>query len=75
MTYAIKRTYGMFGQNHDYLHAWCAKWGTACMGSIKKAMLFDSKEEAEAAAAKAQRECKGADGLQAKGVVFSAVIA
>lgn len=73
MDYVIKRTYGMLGQNHDYLHAWCAQWGTACMGSIKMAMVFDTKETADEAAEKAQRECKGAHGLPAQGVTFTAV--
>jgi uncharacterized protein YfcZ (UPF0381/DUF406 family) len=73
MAYAIKRTYGSKGQNHDYLHAWCDQWGTACMGSIKMAMVFASKEDADEAAAKAQRECKGADGRPAEGFTFTAV--
>jgi hypothetical protein len=71
MAYVIKRSYGK--SNFDYLHAWCEEFGTACMLSIKKALVFETKAEADAAADKAQRECKGADGLQAKGVTFSAV--
>lgn len=70
MAYAIKRSYG---KNHDYLHAWCDQWGTACMMSIKKAMTFPTKAEADEAAVKAQRVCKGADGQPAKGFTFSAV--
>lgn len=70
MAFAIKRTYG---KNHDYLHAWCEQWGTSCMGSIKKALIFASKSDAEEAAVKAQRVCKGFDGLPAKGITFSAV--
>lgn len=73
MAYVIKRTYGSKGQNHDYLHAWCDQWGTACMGSVKMAMVFASKEEADKAALKAQRECKGADGQPAQGFTFTAV--
>lgn len=73
MDYVIKRTYGSKGQNHDYLHAWCAQWGTACMGSIKMAMVFDTKENADEAAEKAQRECKGYDGQPAECITFTAV--
>jgi hypothetical protein len=73
MAYVIKRTYGSKGQNQDYLHAWCDQWGTACMGSVKMAMVFASKEEADDAAVKAQRECKGADGRPAEGFTFTAV--
>lgn len=72
MTYVIKRYYG---NNHDYLHGWCDQWGTSCMGSIKKAMTFATKAEADAAAEKAQRECKGSDGHQATGFTFTAVLA
>ncbi len=71
MTYAIKRTYG---KNQDYLTAWCDTWGTACMGSVKLAMTFSTKEEADAAAEKAQAVCKGFDGNQAQGLTFSAVL-
>ena len=71
MAYVIKRSYGK--SNFDYLHAWCEEWGTSCMLSIKKALVFETKPEADAAADKAQRECKGADGQPAKGVTFSAV--
>lgn len=71
MAYAIKRTYGKFGS--DYLHDWCAQWGTSCMGSIKLAMTFATKQEADAAAARAQAECKGFDGKPAVGITFSAV--
>lgn len=70
MEYAIKRTYGKFGS--DYLHAWCKDWGTACMGSIKLAMKFTTKDEADQAAAKAQRDCKGFDGQPAR-CTFTAV--
>lgn len=69
MAYVIKRNYG---KGHDYLHAWCDQWGTACMGSIKLAMQFETKELAEAAALKAQTECRGVDG-PAVGIVFSPV--
>lgn len=71
MAYVIQRTYGK--SNRDYLHAWCKDWGTACMLSIKKALVFETKEAADAAADNAQRECKGVDGLPAKGFKFSAV--
>lgn len=72
MTYAIQRTYGKTGK--DYLHAWDEQYGTSCMGSIKLAMTFDTKVEAEAAAARAQAECKGADGEPATGITFAAVL-
>jgi ribosomal protein L14 len=68
-TFVVKRSYG---KNHDYLHAWCARWGTACMLSIQKALPFDTREAAEAAAVKAQAECKGRDG-PAVGFTFAAV--
>ena len=68
MAYVIKRTYGKFGS--DYLHAWCDKWGTACMGSVKLAMQFDTLELAEAAAIKAQAVCRGFEG-QAQGITFA----
>lgn len=71
MAYAIKRTYGKFGS--DYLHGWCKDWGTSCMGSIKLAMKFATKDEADAAAARAQIECKDADGNTATGFSFTAV--
>lgn len=71
MAYVIKRSYGK--SNFDYLHAWCEEFGTACMLSIKKALVFETKADADAAADKAQRECKGADDLPAKGFTFSAV--
>lgn len=69
-TYVVKRSYGL---SHDYLHGWCEQWGTSCMGSIMKAMTFTTMAEAEAAAEKAQRECKGSDGQQAQGFTFTAI--
>ena len=74
MAYAIKRTYGT-GKNSgsDYLLAWCRKWGTACIGSAKLAMTFDSKAAADAAAARSQAECKGFGGAPAVGITFSVV--
>ncbi len=69
--YAVRRTYGKFGK--DYLHAWCKDWGSACMGSVKKAMIFDTLEQADAAAKRAQVECKGFGGAPAIGFTFSAV--
>ncbi len=71
MAYAIQRTYGKNGK--DYLHAWDEQYGTSCMGSIKLAMTFATKEEADAAAARAAVECKGADGKPASGMTFAAV--
>ena len=71
MTYAIQRTYGKTGR--DYLHAWDEQYGTSCMGSINLAMTFSSKDEADAAAARAQAECKGAKGAPATGITFAAV--
>jgi len=71
MTYAIQRTYGKSGK--DYLHAWDEQYGTACIGAISQAMTFATKDEAEAAAARAQAECKGANGKPATGVAFAAV--
>jgi|GEM_PF-2694658 len=71
-TFVVKRSYGQNGQNRDYLHAWCKRWGTSCMLSIQEAMTFESREAAEAAAAKAQLECKGRDG-PAVGFTFTAV--
>jgi hypothetical protein len=68
MAYVVKRTYGISGS--DYLHEWCDTWGTACMGSIKLAMQFDTFEQAQAAAIKAQSVCMGVDG-PAKGMTFT----
>lgn len=70
MKYAVKRQYG---KSHDYLHAWCDKWGTSCMLAPSKAMTFATLQEAEDAATLAQSVCKGADGKPAQGVVFTAV--
>ncbi|WP_417546486.1 hypothetical protein [Marinobacter sp.] len=70
MEFLVKRVYGKYGK--DYLHAWCAEWGTACMGTTKGAMRFTSQAGAERAAARAQRVCKGANGEVATGVVFRA---
>ncbi|MFO6238731.1 hypothetical protein, partial [Pseudomonas aeruginosa] len=70
MAYAVQRQWGKFGR--DYLHAWDEEFGTSCMGSIKLAMKFNTKEEADQAAAKAQRDCKGFDGQPAR-CIFSAV--
>lgn len=67
MSYVIKRNYG---RGSDYLHAWCDQWGTSCMGSIKLAMVFDTKEAADAAATKAQTVCRGIDG-PAVGITFT----
>lgn len=71
MEFAVKRTYGKGG--HDYLHAWCEEWGTACIGSVKRAMLFSSTSEAEQAASRARGTCKGVGGLPAQGINFTAV--
>jgi len=71
MAFAVKRTYGKGG--HDYLHAWCEEWGTACMGSLKHAMLFSSRSEADQAASRAQLVCKGGGGHPAQGINFTAV--
>lgn len=67
--YVVVRT---VGKHSDFLHDWCEEWGTSCMGSIHLAMGFGTKADAEAAAERAQRECKGADGKPAEGVVFTA---
>lgn len=69
MAYIVKRKYGKHGS--DFLHAWCDEWGTSCMGSVKLAMKFDTKEAAEAAAIKAKQVCRGAHG-PAQGVEFYA---
>ena len=69
MAYVIQRN---VGRTRDFLHAWCDQWGTSCMGSVKLAMTFGKKEDADAAAKRAQRECKGFDG-PAIGVSFSVV--
>lgn len=71
MAYAVKRTYGKNG--HDYLHAWCKDWGTSCMGSLSLAMIFKTKTEADLAASRAQRYCKGAGGHPPQGITFTAV--
>ncbi|EPP9374845.1 hypothetical protein PZF67_006583 [Pseudomonas aeruginosa] len=71
MAFAVKRTYGKGG--HDYLHSWCEEWGTACIGSVKRAMLFSTQSEAEQAASRAQQTCMGFGGLPAQGVNFTAV--
>ncbi|EOH6382275.1 TPA: hypothetical protein ACKP74_006259, partial [Pseudomonas aeruginosa] len=68
MAYAVQRKWGKFGR--DYLHAWDEEFGTSCMGSIKKAMTFATKDEAEAAAARAQRDCKDRDGNPATSCAF-----
>lgn len=60
------------GKHSDYLHQWCEEWGTSCIGSLKMAMTFATKAEAEAAAQRAQRECRGAGGMPAAGVMFIA---
>lgn len=58
--YAVKSTHG---KHHiTYLQAWDAEYGTACIGSIKLAMTFATKEEADAAAVRAAAECKTLDG-------------
>lgn len=67
-TFVIQRTF--LGTGQGYLHAWDEQWGTACMGAISKAMTFTTREEAEAAAVRAEAECKGADGKPAKGMVW-----
>lgn len=68
LVYVIQRR---VGKTTDYLHEWCDQWGTACMGSVKLAMAFATFDEATAAAKRAQRECKGADGKPAAGVTFT----
>lgn len=67
-TFVVNRTYGKYGS--DFLHDWCDQWGTACMLSIDKAMKFQSFDDAQEAANKAQKECKGFDGKTAKGITF-----
>jgi hypothetical protein len=68
-TFVVKRIYG---KNSDYLHDWCEEWGTSCMGSVDKALKFESLELAEIAAQHAQKVCMGIDGV-ATGFVFKAV--
>lgn len=47
----------------DYLKALCPDWGTACIGDIKQAMSFFSKDEAERQAKRAQETCRNVDGI------------
>lgn len=55
----IKR---IFGVNHDWLHAWDDQWGTSCMGSKSKAMVFATREEADTACERANATCIGFNG-------------
>jgi len=54
--YIVKRVYG---RSEDYLSAWDKDYGTACRGHKKYAMTFGTKESAEAAATRANKECTG----------------
>lgn len=56
MAFAVQRRHGK--NEKIYLHAWCKEWGTSWMLSTKSALKFATKEEAEAAAARAQAACK-----------------
>ena len=57
--YRIKRTYHA---HSDYLSAWDSEYGTACMGSPTRAMIFILEYDADQAANRANRECCGVNG-------------
>lgn len=69
-TFVVKRFYGK--SNSDYLMGWCDRWGTSCIGSFGLALKFDTVEDTQDAAKRAQNTCMGVDGL-AQGFIFKAV--
>lgn len=54
MTYLVKRTYGA---NVDYLYDWDEEFGTACGPDPRRALTFDSPDQADDAAEEANRVC------------------